>query len=44
MNKKSTIIQKMFNQIAKNYDLMNYLMSFGNHKRWEKEIIKLVIV
>ena len=42
MNNKSTIIQKMFNQIAKNYDLMNYIMSFGNHKRWEKEIIKSI--
>ena len=42
MNNKSTIIQKMFNQIAKNYDLMNYVMSFGNHKKWEKEIIKSI--
>ena len=42
MNDKSYIIQKMFNQIAKNYDLMNYIMSFGNHKKWEKEIIKSV--
>ena len=42
MNDKSYIIQKMFNQIAKNYDLMNYIMSFGNHKKWEQEIIKSV--
>ena len=42
MNDKSYIVQKMFNQIAKNYDLMNYIMSFGNHKKWEQEIIKSV--
>ena len=42
MNDKSYIIQKMFNQIARNYDLMNFIMSFGNHKKWEKEIIKSV--
>ncbi|MFL2763097.1 MAG: ubiquinone/menaquinone biosynthesis methyltransferase [Dehalococcoidia bacterium] len=42
MNDKSYIVQKMFNQIAKNYDLMNYIMSFGNHKKWEREIIKSV--
>ena len=42
MNDKSYIVQKMFNQIAKNYDLMNYIMSLGNHKKWEQEIIKSV--
>ena len=36
MNDKSYIVQKMFNQIAKNYDLMNYIMSLVNHKKWEQ--------
>jgi demethylmenaquinone methyltransferase/2-methoxy-6-polyprenyl-1,4-benzoquinol methylase len=29
----------MFNKIAKKYDLMNYIMSLGNHKKWEQEIV-----
>jgi len=36
---KSFQVQKMFDEIAKNYDLMNYIMSLGNHKKWEQEII-----
>ena len=38
-NTKSQNIQLMFNKIAKKYDLMNYIMSLGNHKKWEQEIV-----
>jgi demethylmenaquinone methyltransferase/2-methoxy-6-polyprenyl-1,4-benzoquinol methylase len=38
-NSKSFQVQKMFDQIAGNYDLMNYIMSLGNHKKWEQELI-----
>ena len=41
-NTKSQNIQLMFNKIAKKYDLMNYIMSFGNHKKWEQEIVKSI--
>ena len=33
----------MFNKIAKNYDLMNCIMSFGNHKKWEQEIVQALL-
>ena len=32
----------MFNKIAKKYDLMNYIMSLGNHKKWEQEIVESI--
>ena len=38
-NTKSQNIQLMFNKIAKKYDLMNCIMSLGNHKKWEQEIV-----
>jgi len=41
-NTKSKNIQFMFNKIAKNYDLMNCIMSFGNHKKWEQEIVQSI--
>ena len=41
-NTKSQNIQLMFNKIAKKYDLMNYIMSLGNHKKWEQEIVKSI--
>ena len=41
-NIKSQNIQLMFNKIAKKYDLMNYIMSLGNHKKWEQEIIESI--
>ena len=41
-NTKSQNIQLMFNKIAKKYDLMNYIMSLGNHKKWEQEIVESI--
>ena len=34
-------IGSMFSQIAKHYDLMNSLMSFGKHHSWRKKLIDL---
>ena len=39
---KSQNIQRMFNKIAEKYDLMNYIMSLGNHKKWEQEIVESI--
>ena len=39
---RSQNIQLMFNKIAKKYDLMNYIMSLGNHKKWEQEIVESI--
>ena len=41
-NTKSQNIQLMFNKIAKKYDLMNYIMSLGNNKKWEQEIVESI--
>ena len=41
-NTRSQNIQLMFNKIAKKYDLMNYIMSLGNHKKWEEEIVESI--
>jgi len=41
-NIQSKNIQLMFNKIAKNYDLMNSIMSFGYHKKWEQNIIQSI--
>lgn len=37
---KSKYVQEMFNSIAKNYDLMNTLMSFGLDKSWRRLTVK----
>ena len=41
-NTRSHNIQLMFNKIAKKYDLMNCIMSLGNHKKWEQEIVESI--
>ena len=33
-------VGKVFNSVAKNYDLMNNVMSFGLHKIWKKIVIE----
>ena len=33
----------MFNKIAEKYDLLNNLMTFGLHKKWKEEAIKLAL-
>ncbi len=37
---KATYVQNTFNNIAKRYDLMNTLMSFGLDKNWRKKAVK----
>jgi demethylmenaquinone methyltransferase/2-methoxy-6-polyprenyl-1,4-benzoquinol methylase len=36
---KKEQVEKMFNEIAFRYDLLNQLLSFGIHKRWRKKSI-----
>lgn len=40
---KASYINQMFNNIASKYDLLNNLMTLGNHKRWKEEAIKLAL-
>ena len=39
---KTKLVQKVFSDVASNYDLMNDVMSFGTHRLWKKIFIDLV--
>ena len=41
-NVKTSLVQKVFSDVAKNYDLMNDLMSLGSHRLWKKEFIDMM--
>lgn len=36
---KETMVQKVFSDVAKDYDLMNNLMSLGMHHLWKDELV-----
>ena len=37
--KKINLVNKVFNSVNKNYDLMNDIMSFGAHRLWKRDLI-----
>ena len=39
---KTKLVQKVFSDVASNYDLMNDVMSFGAHRLWKTIFIDLV--
>lgn len=39
---KKEQVEKMFNEIAFRYDLLNQLLSFGIHNRWRRKAIKML--
>jgi demethylmenaquinone methyltransferase/2-methoxy-6-polyprenyl-1,4-benzoquinol methylase len=39
---KESYVQAIFNSIAAKYDLMNWIMSFGIHQLWCKQLPKLI--
>ena len=39
---KTKLVQKVFTNVANNYDIMNDLMSFGTHRLWKKEFINIL--
>ena len=39
---KTKLVQKVFSNVAFNYDLMNDVMSFGAHRLWKKTFIDIV--
>ena len=41
-NKKTKLIQNVFDNVTKQYDLMNDLMSFGSHRLWKKRFVSLM--
>ena len=41
-SQKTKIVQNLFTEITKKYDLMNNLMSFGAHRLWKKKFIQIM--
>ena len=41
-SEKTKLVQKVFSNVANNYDLMNDIMSFGTHRLWKKRFIEIV--
>ena len=39
---KTKLVQKVFSDVANNYDLMNDIMSFGAHRFWKRTFIDIV--
>ena len=39
---KTKLVQKVFSDVAENYDLMNDLMSFGTHRIWKKKFVEYI--
>ena len=39
---KTKLVQKIFSEVAINYDLMNDLMSFGSHRIWKKKFVEII--
>ena len=43
-SKKTSLVQELFSDVAKNYDIMNDFMSFGAHHLWKSELIEMLNV
>ena len=41
-NKKTPLVQKIFSNVSKKYDLMNDIMSLYTHKIWKKKLIEII--
>ena len=39
---KTSLVQNVFSNVARNYDVMNDFMSFGDHRLWKSELIDLL--
>ena len=42
LQQKKGLVNEVFNKVFKKYDLMNDLMSFGIHRIWKKDFIKMM--
>ena len=40
--KKTPLVQKLFSEVSKKYNLMNDIMSFGTHRLWKKRLIEIM--
>ena len=41
-NEKTRLVQKVFTEVANNYDFMNDIMSFGAHRIWKKKFVEYI--
>jgi len=41
-DEKTSLVQDVFSNVAKNYDIMNDFMSFGAHRLWKSELVDLL--
>ena len=41
-SQKTKMVQNVFSEVSKKYDLMNDLMSFGTHRLWKKNLVELM--
>ncbi|PPR46151.1 MAG: Ubiquinone/menaquinone biosynthesis C-methyltransferase UbiE [Alphaproteobacteria bacterium MarineAlpha5_Bin8] len=42
ISEKTSLVQSLFTNVSKNYDLMNDLMSFGTHRIWKKTLLEIM--
>ena len=42
LQNKKGLVQKVFNQVYDQYDLMNDFMSFGVHRLWKKDLLNMM--
>ena len=38
---KKNQIEKMFDKISNDYDLLNWIITFNNHNRWKNNILSI---
>ena len=41
-NEKTSLVQNIFTEVSDKYDVMNDLMSFGNHRIWKQNLINIM--
>lgn len=42
IEEKTSLVQKLFSEVSKKYNLMNDIMSFGTHRLWKKRLIEIM--
>ena len=42
VERKTPLVQKLFSEVSKKYNLMNDIMSFGTHRLWKKKLIEIM--
>lgn len=40
---KAVLVEAMFDRIARRYDFMNDVMTFGSHRRWKRDLLRALL-